>query len=165
MQFLVDAMLGNLARWLRLFGHDALYANDLIGPGEEGLSDASLGKIAHEQKRILITRDKEFAKRIQGSVFVPGTDNLENLKIVQQTLGIRLSFNQDLARCTNCNGSLVKIKDKQSIKSLVPPKTFARFDEFWQCSNPNCAKIFWQGSHFEDIRALEKQLENGGKTD
>ncbi len=164
MQFLVDAMLGNLARWLRLFGHDTLYANDLIAPGEEGLSDTSLGKVAQEQGRILITRDKEFAKRISGSVFVPGTDNVENLKIVQQFLKIKLAFNQDLARCTNCNGSLTMIVDKQSVKNLVPAKTFARFDEFWRCSNPKCGKIFWQGSHFEDIRNLEKQLKNSKET-
>lgn len=159
MQFLVDAMLGNLARWLRLFGHDALYANDLIKPGEEGLSDTDLGKVAKEQGRILITRDKEFAKRIANSIFVPGTDNTENLKIIQQALNLQLSFNQDLARCTNCNGPLVNISDKKTIQNLVPAKTYARYDEYWVCSNPNCKKIYWQGSHFEDIRALEKQLQ------
>jgi uncharacterized protein with PIN domain len=158
MRFLVDAMLGNLARWLRLFGHDALFANDLINPGEEGLSDKDLGKVAQEQGRILITRDKEFAKRVPESIFVPGTDNVENLKIVQQFLNTPLSFNQDLARCTNCNASLVRITDKTTVKDLVPTKTFARYDDYWKCSNPNCAKVFWQGSHFEDIRALEKQL-------
>ncbi len=158
MQFLVDAMLGNLARWLRLFGHDTLYANDLIKPGEVGLSDRDLGKVAQEQGRILITRDKEFAKRIPGSVFVPDTNNTENLKIVQQILNIQLSFNQDLSRCTNCNGSLVGITDKNFIKDLVPAKTFARFNEYWMCSNPTCKKIYWQGSHFEDIRTIEKQL-------
>ncbi len=158
MRFLVDAMLGNLARWLRLFGHDALFANDLINLGEEGLSDKDLGKVAKEQGRILITRDKEFAKRVSESIFVPGTDNVENLKIIQQFLKTSLSFNQDLARCTQCNGSLVKILDKLTVKNLVPAKTFARYDDFWECSNPDCAKVFWQGSHFEDIRALEKQL-------
>ncbi len=158
MQFLVDAMLGNLARWLRLFGYDTLYANDLIKPGEEGLPDTDLGKVAQEQGRILITRDREFAKHIVNSIFVPGTDNTENLKIVQQSLNIQLSFNQDLARCTACNGSLLKLTDKTTIEKLVPVKTFARFHEFWQCSNPNCKKIYWQGSHFEDIRTIEKKL-------
>ncbi len=158
MHFLVDAMLGNLARWLRLFGYDTLYANDLINPGEEGLSDSDLGRVAQEQGRILITRDKEFAKRTPNSIYVPGTDNTANLKIVQQSLNIQLSFNQDLARCSNCNGSLMKITDKKTIENLVPVKTFARYDEYWECSNPNCKKIYWQGSHFEDIRTLEEQL-------
>ena len=30
MKFLVDAMLGKLARFLRIFGYDTVYANDLI---------------------------------------------------------------------------------------------------------------------------------------
>ncbi len=158
MRFLVDAMLGNLARWLRLFGHDTVYANDLIKPGEDGLSDSDLGKVALEQGRILITRDKEFAKRVANSIFVPGTDNTENLKVIQESIHTQLTFNQDLARCTACNGALMKIANKNSVKNLVPVKTFARYDDFWKCSNPNCEKIYWQGSHFEDIHALEEQL-------
>ena len=30
MKFLVDSMLGKLARFLRMFGYDTLYANDLV---------------------------------------------------------------------------------------------------------------------------------------
>ena len=30
MKFLVDAMLGKLARFLRIFGYDTIYANDLM---------------------------------------------------------------------------------------------------------------------------------------
>ena len=158
MKFLVDAMLGNLARWLRLFGYDALYANDLVAPGKDGLSDTDLAKVAKEQDRRLITRDKEFAKRLPDAILVPGMDNVENLRLIQHTLRIQLAFHQDLARCTICNGALEKISDKESVQPLVPKKTFMHYDEFWKCSNPRCGKIFWQGSHFEDIRALEKQL-------
>ena len=50
---------------------------------------------AKQEDRILITRDKEFARRFLGSIFVPGTDLIENLRTVQDFLGIKLEFNQE----------------------------------------------------------------------
>jgi hypothetical protein len=158
MRFLVDAMLGNLARWLRIFGYDTIFANDITKPGEPGATDPELAEYATENDRILITHDKEFARRFAGSIFVPGTDLLENLKTVQAALGIKLYFDQDQARCTDCNSELLRIGDKGEIQELVPPKTFARYDNFWICTNLACRKVYWQGSHFKDIHAVEEEL-------
>jgi uncharacterized protein with PIN domain len=54
--FLVDAMLGNIARKLRIFGYDTLYLKDT--------SDTSILGIAMREKRILLTRDKELFRRV-----------------------------------------------------------------------------------------------------
>ena len=54
--FLVDAMLGNIARKLRIFGYDTLYLKDT--------SDSSVLGIASREKRILLTRDKELFRRV-----------------------------------------------------------------------------------------------------
>ena len=54
--FLVDAMLGNIARKLRIFGYDTLYLKDT--------SDTSVLGIASREKRILLTRDKELFRRV-----------------------------------------------------------------------------------------------------
>ncbi|MCK4279816.1 MAG: DUF5615 family PIN-like protein, partial [Candidatus Thorarchaeota archaeon] len=47
--FAVDAMLGKLALWLRLAGHDAFYRADI--------DDDELLEVANSEKRILLTSD------------------------------------------------------------------------------------------------------------
>jgi len=50
MKFICDQMLGTLAKWLRIMGYDTLY-----GDGD----DSELIKMAVDEKRVLITRDRE----------------------------------------------------------------------------------------------------------
>jgi hypothetical protein len=47
--FIVDAMLGKLARWLRIIGHDTLY--------DPSLEDETLISIAKHDGRTVVTRD------------------------------------------------------------------------------------------------------------
>ena len=51
MKFVVDGMLGKLARWLRMMGHDVEYSNSM--------DDSELLTIARKEQRILLTRDFE----------------------------------------------------------------------------------------------------------
>ncbi|MGI6210058.1 MAG: Mut7-C RNAse domain-containing protein, partial [Anaerolineae bacterium] len=53
--FIADAMLGKLARWLRLAGYDTIY--------DAALDDRELARRARESGRILLTRDRELAGR------------------------------------------------------------------------------------------------------
>lgn len=55
MRLIADAMLGRLARWLRLIGFDVLYFKDI--------EDSALIKIAREQGRTILTRDSHFLKQ------------------------------------------------------------------------------------------------------
>ncbi len=52
-RFVVDTMLGRLARWLRAMGYDTLY------PGQA--EDRRLLQIARAEERILLTRDHVLA--------------------------------------------------------------------------------------------------------
>ena len=54
-RFVVDGMLGSLARWLRLLGYDADYDNRR--------DDAELVRLARAENRVLLTRDQELAAR------------------------------------------------------------------------------------------------------
>src|SRR5262245_5316693 len=53
-RFVVDTMLGRLARWLRAMGYDTLY----LGQAE----DRQLLQLARAQARILLTRDRVLAR-------------------------------------------------------------------------------------------------------
>ena len=56
MKILCDQMLGTLAKWLRILGFDTFYVNDTM-------TDNELLDIAKNEKRIIISRDKELIVR------------------------------------------------------------------------------------------------------
>ena len=53
-RFVVDTMLGRLARWLRAMGYDTLY------PGQA--EDRRLLQLSRAEERILVTRDRMLAR-------------------------------------------------------------------------------------------------------
>ncbi|MFX0005015.1 MAG: DUF5615 family PIN-like protein, partial [Promethearchaeota archaeon] len=58
MKFLVDSMLGKLTRFLRIFGYNAVYANELIDFfKKDPVPDELLIEYASNNDRIIITKD------------------------------------------------------------------------------------------------------------
>ena len=53
--FFVDAMLGNIAKKLRLIGYDSKYFSDI--------DDEKLIDIARNENRIIISKDEELIKK------------------------------------------------------------------------------------------------------
>jgi hypothetical protein len=143
-------MLGTLAKWLRIYGFDTFYANNLI-------DDEELLKIAEKEKRIIITRDKELiynAKRRNLKIILISTTDLdEQLNIILKEY--KIDENLFLSRCTLCNNP-VKPIEKKDIKDRVPPRVFENNENFWYCSK--CDKIYWKGSHCEKM--IEKTKKN-----
>jgi uncharacterized protein with PIN domain len=150
MKFLCDRMLGTLVKWLRILGFDTYYANNLI-------NDVEVINIAKKEKRILLTRDKNLiyqAKRENIFVIEISTTELdEQLKIALEDVEI----NQDLilTRCLICNSVLDDIK-KDDVKDKIPDRVFESNKKFWCCKN--CDKVYWKGSHFENMMQKIKQL-------
>jgi uncharacterized protein len=60
-RFLADRMLGTLTRYLRFMGYDTISANGL-SPGDSQ-EDTRLLDLAYRDHRILLTRDRELARR------------------------------------------------------------------------------------------------------
>ena len=54
MTFIVDGMLGKLAKWLKILGFDALFMAD---------DDDQILAAARRENRTLLTRDREFVRR------------------------------------------------------------------------------------------------------
>lgn len=150
MRFLCDQMLGTLAKWLRLFGFDTYYANSEI-------DDNKILEIAENEKRVLISRDKELiirAKKKNVDFFeVKTTDLDQQLKLVLNNIDI--DEKAILTRCSLCN-SLVEEIDKEDVVDFVPEKVFKNNDKFWFCSN--CVKYYWMGSHYDKIISNLKKI-------
>jgi len=145
MKFLVDQMLGTLAKWLRLFGFDTYYATQEI-------SDDELLKIAKKEQRVLITRDKELHLRAKkkkiSTIFTQSISLSEQLHLVFQSYPKIIDEINPLSRCSLCNTSIIPIK-KEKAQDKVPQRIFQHHSEFWYC--PTCKKIYWQGTHFDKI--------------
>jgi hypothetical protein len=151
MKFLVDAMFGRLARFLRIFGYDTIYADDLeelfkISP----VPDDKLADYALENNRIIITRDYSFYKKHRDrSIFLEGEGIYNYLDQLKRSLSLEYNFNMQKARCSICNSNLGKVKDKAKIINEVKPETFKYIEDFYQCTN--CKKVYWKGTHIEKI--------------
>ena len=161
MKFLVDAMLGRLARFLRIFGYDTVYANDLIDYFKvDPVSDEKLKEYAQKNNRIIITKDYPLSKSFRNkSLYLRGEGVYNYLNQLKNRLGLNFDFKIERARCSNCNSPLKKIKDKSLIKDNVLKDTFNHYDEYFQCSNLDCKKVYWKGTHIEDIEnKLEKNF-------
>lgn len=152
MKFVLDGMLGKLTRWLRMMGYDALYLNDA--------KDQDLVANAIQQKRILLTSDVALYRyataRGAEAFLVKGRTEAERLAGLADRFKFDLSVDTTQSRCPTC-GAVLNTASKEEVKGKVPETTFNVFDEFWACSNPDCGKVYWRGSHWENISAvLEK---------
>jgi len=150
LNFVLDGMLGKLARWLRMMGHDVRYSNKC--------DDSELLEIAKTESRIMLTRDLELyqraAARSTEAYFVEGLTEAEHLSELFNRFGVELSIDLEKSRCPQCNAKLAHV-DKEEIAAKVKERTFRYYDEFWKC--PNCGQVYWQGAHWTKIRAILKE--------
>jgi uncharacterized protein with PIN domain len=136
-RFVVDTMLGRLARWLRAMGYDALY----FGSAE----DRRLLQLAHADGRVLLTRDEKLARLAGPQGCLVEADRLDDqLAEVVEKLSLAPRDADWLSRCLECNGKL-EPRRKQTLEGLVPDYIFATQTEFLSC--PGCGRIYWAGSH------------------
>ena len=149
--FLVDAMLGNIAKKLRLLGFDSEYSNS---------DDMDLIIKSKKENRILITKDfplYERAKKQKTSVICLTNDKeVEQLSQIFKNLRLSsVSISANSTRCTDCNEKLEPVK-KQDIKNEIPEGVFEKTDNFWKCSK--CNKIYWEGTHIQRLQKLVDEL-------
>ncbi len=139
-------MVGRLARWLRLIGNDVVYSRDL--------TDNELIRRAVTEARILLTSDVELYRRAVAdgadSFLVKGRTEAERLARIAKRFRIDLDIDAATSRCPTCNATIRPV-EKEQVKGMVPVSTYEVFNEFWECTNRDCGKIYWQGSHWKKI--------------
>ena len=147
-KFVLDVHLGTLAVKLRMVGFDSKYQNDY--------PDEDLAKISKNENRILLTRDRGLLKRklVTHGYCIKSKNVSEQLKEVIKRFDLASSFSP-FTYCVKCNTSLKDIT-MQSIQDRVPQIVFQKYNNYKTC--PNCNKIYWQGSHWQDMQRLLKSL-------
>ena len=150
--FMVDCMLGRLAKWLRIIGFDAKYYNEI--------DDNEMIKKAGEEGRILLSRDTKL-------IIPPGIKSIfiEDDHWFYQVRQVLLSLPEKfplkpLSRCILCNAELEPVS-KEKVKEVVPPYVYSTQETFVKC--PNCGKIYWQATHQQRMKeTLAMMLKDTG---
>ncbi|KXB04765.1 hypothetical protein AKJ35_00355 [candidate division MSBL1 archaeon SCGC-AAA833F18] len=158
MKFIVDSMLGKLARWLRLAGQDVIYANDFPPTAES--QDESLLLRAKEDYRILLTRDLELhrqaiSRRLK-SIYLEDDDVVNQLVEVSNHCEEDVRIDLTDSRCPVCNGELNQV-GKEEVSGRVPENLLEEHEDFWICMD--CGKIYWPGTHWETIAKIAEEYE------
>ena len=156
MRFVVDGMLGKLARWLRMLGQNVQYSNNL--------DDVQLLSIAKKERRVLLTRDFELYQRAVtreiDAFYVEGETEAERLSALAKRFDISLVIDMKNSRCPLCNTKL-RSAPKEKLAGKVEKNTFMYYNDFWKC--PKCGQVYWQGAHWERIRATLEEAEGNLK--
>jgi uncharacterized protein with PIN domain len=142
-------MLGTLAKWLRILGEDTLFLRDA--------DDAELLRIAREEGRVLLTRDRPLAASDPCACLVRGERLEEQLREVAATFGLEPG-GAGFTRCSLCNLPLEPIPAEEA-RRRVPPFVARTQSRFLRCGG--CDRIYWAATHVEAMRERLRELLGG----
>ena len=149
MKFLVDRMLGKLAKALRLLGYDAIYY--------QGEDLTQLIRLAREQDRVILTRNTKLAARKPEDRVVRITQDHPELQLreLYEKGHIALSEEKSFSRCLVCN-ILLDGMTRKEVEGKVPDFIFHNYQEFYRCSQ--CGRIYWPGTHQQNMQKRIKEI-------
>jgi uncharacterized protein with PIN domain len=147
-KFIADCHLGRVAKYLRLLGYDTLYFTQI--------GDSKLIKMANEEGRIILTRDRELSERKNANaLLLRPTDTIPQLQTILDHFGLSKEV-RDNARCTVCNTPLERV-DKEEVIEQLPEGVKKNFEFFERC--PTCHRIYWHGDHYRNMVSLLNEIE------
>ena len=148
MAFILDVHLGKLARLMRTAGLDTLYRNDL--------KDEEIIRIALQEYRIILTRDKGILKHkvVTHGHWIHETHPRKQFVEVLRRFDLVKKI-KPFTRCTWCNVPLEPV-DKKEIEHRLQPLTRKHYTVFMRC--PVCDRIYWQGCHYQKMKERLDEL-------
>lgn len=162
--FLLDAMCGTLATYLRMCGYDAAYALDRDAEADDRLLD-----LAAAEDRTLVTRDRQLVERAEArgldAVLLTERDVLDQLRELRAA-GVRIDLPETPTRCGRCNGRLEPVPADADLPDYVPDEVASSGEKSsGETGEPqtvrrcvDCGRCFWKGSHWDDVAARLAEL-------
>jgi len=151
-RFVADAMLGSLARKLRVFGYDTSYCR--------GRDDSYVIGAARKEGRAIITADRLLASRaakLGVAIFLvrgrSDGERLDEIATLAEKLGKALVAEE--SRCSLCNRPLIPVS-KEKVGKALPPGVLARHRLFYHCTR--CDRFYWRGAHWKRLRRLRVRI-------
>jgi len=139
MRFVADAMVGTLAKWLRILGYDTCFDPDM--------DDHQLVRLARAEDRVLLTRDRELARRPGLNVVFVTSESLD-AQIGQVLTELSLEPDRSFSRCPVCNEPLAEV-DREAARERVPAYVAQTQESFSAC--PACQRVYWRGTHWQQM--------------
>ena len=147
-KFLVDFMLGKLAKWLRFLGYDAVYKSITNMTDLERYLDRGY---------IFLTRRSDWLKNKKLPkdmfYFVRSNKTQEQMREIIRHFNLKLDKNYIFSRCSCCNTILIE-KNKEEAIPHVPEYIGKIHNRFKFC--PICKRFYWPGTHRERMEAWLK---------
>jgi uncharacterized protein len=185
-RFVADAMLGSVARKLRIFGFDTLY-HDASGIDDD---DSKVEELARKEERVILTADRALVEHARKAgipvILVAGETDKDRLRSIlkQSGPGMKRHLSEARAacshphssssaaspsssggrttssRCAVCNGEL-QVMGRDEAKAamgvdIIPTNALSRHRLFFRCTS--CSKFYWRGKHWERLRRLSYAL-------
>ena len=133
-RFVVDTMLGKMAKWLRVLGFDTRYEHLTLRDQLATYREAGFH---------VVTRNQKWCGH-PGVFCINANDPMEQLQELIAQASVTESEIRLFERCILCNERLLQIPREQAF-GLVPDYVFETQSAFFQC--PSCQRIYWPGSH------------------
>jgi uncharacterized protein with PIN domain len=155
-RFLADRMLGTLTRYLRLMGYDTESAASMREGNRR--EDSLLLERASREGRILLTRDRELARRADGmGVLIEDERVNSQIRQLKGSGLIDLSLRMD--RCCLCNEPLRRATPGEVARCPYAPERRDGTDFYW-CRR--CRRLYWAGTHGRNLqRRLDELCRRG----
>ncbi len=156
MKFLVDRMLGKLAKGLRMLGYDAVYY--------QGEDLQQLIQWARREERVILTRNTKLIPKRPEDRIVRVKDDHPSRQLGEliQTGLIAPSQEKLFSRCLLCNASITEIPRREA-EGKVPDFIYYSRELFFQC--PQCKRIYWKGSHQGNMQRRIEELFQTAESD
>lgn len=146
--FILDVHLGKLTGYLRMLGFDCLYRNNL--------EDDEIIRLASEQQRIILTRDKGILrnKKVTHGYYLRSDVPKEQVIEIIRRFDLKSQI-KPFTRCMNCNGLLERVS-KEEVSSMLQENTRKYYHEFYRCAS--CGNIYWKGGHYQKMAQWVEEL-------
>lgn len=147
-RFLADAMLGKLARWLRILGFDCAHEPDI--------PDVVLVRTAIAESRTVLTRDRALTEdwRISGIYLVRSEKTFDQLGEILRHFDLSDAIRL-FRRCSRCN-SVLDVVPVHEVADRVPADVAAMQRELRHCGT--CRRVYWEGSHTRRMQHVVERL-------
>ena len=154
MRFICDAMLGGLAKRLRILGLDTIYVRSM--------SDVASYRVNGEVP-YFFTKRKLQNIPYGNTIYVESNYVTDQLREVRRVVLPYVSERDFMKRCIKCNVLLAEV-NKDEVESVVPEFVFHRYSRFKAC--PSCNKVYWEGTHVERMNEWVRKIrESAGEKD
>ncbi len=138
--FLLDGMLGSLARKLRIMGFDTVY-----DPKSE---DLELLRKAESTRRCLVTSDIALyiiaRRRRINSILVASRTESGRICELLTSIGESKINEERETRCSLCNGELAVLGKRENGRDIFACKA--------------CGKEYWKGNHWKKLELLFREV-------